>query len=86
LQLIYDCIDVIALKLSIKGLKIEINIDPKLDYIESDPNRLKQILTNLLTNAEKHTIQGKIIINVHKIFDDSVIFMVKDTGIGMDKP
>lgn len=39
--MIYDCIDIIALKLTIKGLKVEINIDPKLDHIETDSNRLK---------------------------------------------
>jgi len=50
--------------------------------IESDPNRLRQILVNLITNAMKFTSQGRIEIGAD-ISDDKMIFWVKDSGIGI---
>lgn len=55
--------------------------------ISGDPLRLKQILTNLISNAFKFTHQGKIEIRVDNIkeSDDEVIigFSISDTGIGI---
>mgnify|MGYP005987981693 FL=1 len=56
-------------------------------YINSDFLRLKQILTNLISNAIKFTPKGgKIILNVCLSEDkQSVVFTVSDTGIGIAK-
>lgn len=57
-------------------------------WLLGDPLRLKQILTNLTSNAVKFTNQGKIQIAVTELArDDNNIeleFSVCDTGIGMD--
>lgn len=50
--------------------------------IESDSNRLRQILVNLITNAMKFTSEGKIEIGA-ELSEDKMIFWVKDTGIGI---
>jgi len=50
--------------------------------IHSDPNRLRQILINLITNAIKFTRTGKIEIGAD-FLDDEMLFWVKDTGIGI---
>ncbi len=61
---------------------------PASTRLLGDPLRLKQILTNLTSNAVKFTNQGKIQIAVTELArDDSSIeleFSVCDTGIGMD--
>jgi signal transduction histidine kinase/CheY-like chemotaxis protein len=55
-------------------------------YISSDATKLRQCLLNLLSNAAKFTEHGAITLTV-RIEDggghDSVVFEVKDTGIGM---
>ena len=57
--------------------------------LKGDPNRLRQIILNLVGNAIKFTEKGKVIIGVEtdnsSATDDSYVihFFVKDTGIGI---
>ena len=48
----------------------------------SDPVKIRQILTNLLSNAAKFTEQGKIVISVG-VEGNEVRIVVSDTGIGI---
>ncbi len=50
--------------------------------IYSDPNRINQVLFNLLSNALKFTYEGKIVFG-YKIIDKELRFYVQDTGIGL---
>ncbi|GAI97212.1 unnamed protein product, partial [marine sediment metagenome] len=52
--------------------------------ILSDKNRLRQVFTNLLSNALKFTKEGYIETG-YRIRDQFIHFYVKDTGIGIDK-
>ncbi|MEG2141122.1 MAG: HAMP domain-containing sensor histidine kinase [Bacteroidales bacterium] len=51
--------------------------------ISTDPHRLHQVLTNLLTNASKFTTEGEINLTYLKDEPNRVRFMVTDTGIGI---
>jgi two-component system, sensor histidine kinase and response regulator len=65
-------------------------------YIETDYQRLKQVLINLLRNSTKFTFSGYIVIRVTKsklaiskdsrllALADAVQFEVYDTGIGIN--
>ncbi len=77
-----------------KKLTFEKNISPDIpQYIKSAPERLRQILTNLIGNAMKFTSKGGITLNVslsdgagynHESDTDKFIeFSVTDTGIGI---
>ena len=69
-----------------KGLEFEIDIDSNnipLE-IEHDDTRLTQIVTNLLNNALKFTLQGQIRFGV-RVVHDNLLFEVEDTGIGIDE-
>ena len=48
----------------------------------SDRERLKQVLTNLITNAQKFTKKGFITIG-YKVENDNVNIFIEDTGIGI---
>ncbi len=76
-----------------KDKRPEINIKlkiPKGDtgkdtIILTDPNRLKQILSNLINNAIKFTSKGAIEFGFNKRNGNTTEFYVKDTGIGIAK-
>lgn len=52
-------------------------------FLETDPFRLKQILTNLLSNAFKYTDEGEIQFGYEMQPQHEILFFVKDTGIGI---
>lgn len=72
-----------------KGLNIYLHLDKSVPAcINADPNRLRQVLLNLLRNASKYTLKGHVILAVQAI--DSLIsnkvkikFEIKDSGIGI---
>ena len=69
-----------------KGLSLSIQHDGNLPAtIETDRQRLEQIVRNLLSNAIKFTRSGTITLTVKRGADhpEHVIFEVKDTGIGI---
>jgi signal transduction histidine kinase len=67
-----------------KPIEVKWDCPPSLPSVETDPLRLEQILTNLLTNALKFTAHGQVAIRVrHEQQTDRVVFEVSDTGIGI---
>jgi signal transduction histidine kinase len=56
--------------------------------VEGDRNRLCQVISNLLNNAIKFTIEGSITILVERKKDnsenDEIVVSIKDTGTGID--
>ncbi|GAA4231057.1 hypothetical protein GCM10022291_02640 [Postechiella marina] len=73
-----------------KGLEFESKflIDEKHNFLLlGDIKRIQQVLINLINNAIKFTINGKITITIdHTVTDDDnqiVTFYIKDTGVGM---
>lgn len=69
------------------GFHIDIDVDAGL-WIRGDVVRLKQILTNLISNSVKFTSQGFVGLTVQRGPDKegapTLRFMVEDTGIGFD--
>ena len=82
---------IVMTQCSDKGLKYECKvIDGISDYYVGDDMKLKQILINILSNSIKFTdAPGNISLTVERtaVFEDksTIRFIVKDTGIGMDK-
>jgi CheY-like chemotaxis protein/two-component sensor histidine kinase len=82
-----------------KGLTFDIEIDPGLGAsIETDGQRLQQVLKNLLSNAFKFTEKGSVTLNVREadrgrrfgspMLDDAdrvIALSVSDTGIGIPR-
>lgn len=68
-----------------KGIELNWDIDEKLDALYvSDPYRLKQIFTNLISNAIKFTQEGSVEVLARKEAG-KIIVSVIDTGIGIAK-
>lgn len=85
-----DLIDTLLGSASEKSLELDIEYTDECDVvINSDETKLRQILTNLISNAIKFTPQGSVTLRVttEKINDSQAIFkfQVIDTGIGIFK-
>lgn len=66
-----------------KGLHLAYSLsDDVPEYVIGDAFRIKQILTNLVSNAIKFTSQGHITVQA-KYEDGTIIYIVQDTGIGI---
>jgi signal transduction histidine kinase/CheY-like chemotaxis protein/HPt (histidine-containing phosphotransfer) domain-containing protein len=71
-----------------KHLRFSVNIDPGVRLlVRGDPVRLRQVLTNLVSNAIKFTPRGAVVVQVGKRSEtrthSEIMFVVKDSGIGI---
>lgn len=83
---IEEAIDLLSQKAMQKKLGLFYLIEPDVpEYVVSDITRLRQVLVNLISNAVKFTEEGEIFIHVRRELDspDSLLFTVRDTGIGI---
>jgi signal transduction histidine kinase/DNA-binding response OmpR family regulator len=88
-ELIKDAEDILTYSANLKGNRISIEFDSFIPQsLKGDPNRLRQILVNLMSNAIKFTDHGVITVEIRMIEGKSnnnkqIKFEVKDTGIGI---
>lgn len=83
-----ETIEMIRTRAEEKKLQLELNIQPDTPvHLYGDEVRIRQIITNILTNAVKYTPKGKVTITVSgKKVSEEVVQLyvsVKDTGIGI---
>lgn len=85
-----DLVNMIQPRVNEKGLALELDFDKSLPAaLYGDEMRVKQIITNILTNAVKYTEKGKVSFRVgyERLPEDpdSILFRVaiQDTGIGI---
>ena len=86
--LLGDTIDMIRSRAEEKKLQLELKIESTTPvHLHGDEVRLRQIITNILTNAVKYTSEGKVTLTVSgkKVSDEAaqLYISVKDTGIGI---
>jgi PAS domain S-box-containing protein len=66
-----------------KGVRLESILDPRAAPVSGDPERLQQVLWNLLQNAVKFTNRGgKVQVRLERV-DSHVKVSVSDTGVGI---
>jgi Amt family ammonium transporter len=80
--------DLFAHRIHEKGLELQWRIRPRVpQLVVGDPERLRQVLVNLISNAIKFTEVGEVQLSVDLVFQDHrqamVRFAVSDTGIGI---
>ena len=67
-----------------KQLDLKLQLDPNLgEFYLGAPDRLRQVLTNLIGNAIKFTEQGAVLVEVLLQPDQQLLFNIHDTGIGI---
>ncbi len=97
-RLLEETLQSLALRAHERGLELAAVVDPDVPFrIHGDPARLRQLLSNLVSNAIKFTERGEVVVGIRPDesgADDSgdwkvgdtvhLNFSVKDTGIGID--
>ncbi len=87
-RLVGDLYNLIRFRIEAKGLDLQMQVDPGLPRkLYGDDIRLKQIISNLLTNAAKYTEKGSVLFEM-KCLDISggqvqMEISITDTGIGI---
>ncbi len=90
-QMIEDVGTTLSFQSQRKGLQLICPANPIIQHwVKADPGRIRQVLTNLISNAIKFTEHGEVAVYVRILeqTDESKIirFEVKDTGIGINQP
>lgn len=85
---VQDACDLLANRAHDKGLELICRVDPQLRSTHfGDPDRLRQIINNLLGNAIKFTDSGEVFINISSLSraerSERLRVSVADTGIGI---
>ncbi len=84
-ELIHDVLTTIRPLVESKGNTIEMQCEENVEF-QVDVTKMRQVLINLLSNANKFTESGSICFDVYKETRRNVnglVFRIEDTGIGM---
>jgi signal transduction histidine kinase len=84
-ELIHDVLTTIRPLVESKGNTIEMQCEENVEF-QVDVTKMRQVLINLLSNANKFTESGSICFDVYKETCwnvNGLVFRVEDTGIGM---
>jgi len=89
-KVIENIVHLFSGSIEIKGLSFHCQIEEAIpDNLIGDPIRLGQVLSNVLSNAQKFTEEGEIILEVKQQSNSeetvNLEFIVQDTGIGISR-
>ena len=84
-DLVNEVVNELKLGIQKSGLELKLDIAKGVYPIHEDKAKLKQVFINLIDNATKYTKIGWIEIGLNPKGEDSVLFSVKDSGVGISK-
>lgn len=87
-DMVVDAARLLAVPAFGKGLELICHIGPDVpEQLIGDPNRVRQVFVNLMSNAIKFTAEGHVLVEVQldKLEDDHAVLrcLVQDTGVGI---
>ncbi len=81
-KLVQDVAAELAPNISKKGLELKQEIETGI-LVHADLGKLRQVVENLIDNAQKYTARGQVMVGVHRLGNGRVGLVVKDTGVGI---
>jgi two-component system sensor histidine kinase BaeS len=82
-DLICTAVAAFAPRYTAKGVGLTTRIADDLPALWGDPERLGQVLGNLLDNALRHTGRGGTVTATATVVDDELTITISDTGVGV---
>ncbi len=86
---IEDAVECLAARAHAKGIEIFCVFEREFPRLLGDPQRVRQVITNLVGNAIKFTEKGEVAVRVRSLLEDRdsilVGIEVRDTGVGIAK-
>lgn len=84
-SIIGAAIDAVTPAAEAKGVRVQQVLDPRAEPVKGDPNRMQQVVWNLLANAIKFTSRGgRVHVSLQRI-NSHIEITVSDTGKGIAK-
>jgi CheY-like chemotaxis protein len=84
MSIVEAAVDAVRPSVEAKSLRMQIVLEPWVGPFNGDPERLKQIVWNLLSNSIKFTPQGGLIEVRLERLENKALLIVSDTGQGID--
>lgn len=66
-----------------RGLRLQLRVPNEPVTMSTDPDKLRQVLLNLVGNAVKYTRQGEVELEISNAAEQHVTARVRDTGVGI---
>jgi PAS domain S-box-containing protein len=82
-DVVESAVDMVRPAAASKGVRLESAIELRREDIDADPNRLHQVVWNLISNAIKFTPKGGRVDLAARCVDSNIEIQVRDTGIGI---
>jgi PAS domain S-box-containing protein len=82
-EVIHNAIESVRASADAKQIRIRTLLDSSVGFVRGDPNRLQQILWNLLSNSLKFTPAGGRVQVILERVNSHVELVVEDTGVGI---
>lgn len=83
--LVREVVEEYASEARAKGVRVETEIAPYMRRVDTDGQKLAQVVRNLVGNAVKFTEQGEVRVRIAEVDDAHWLLEVSDTGIGMSR-
>jgi signal transduction histidine kinase/BarA-like signal transduction histidine kinase len=84
-RLLTHCFELSKQAAAAKGLQFDLSLSSDLPkFVHGDTTKIKQIINNLLNNAIKFTVTGRVDMQV-SCHGSDICVVVEDTGIGLDE-
>jgi len=85
-EMVHSALELLAANTRERSLSLNIEIDAGVRGLRlGDPNRIRQVLLNLVGNAVKFTETGGVIVRILSGEDHDIRFEVEDSGIGLSE-
>ncbi|HET9238519.1 MAG TPA: ATP-binding protein [Oligoflexus sp.] len=80
---VHAAVDAVRFGAESKGVRINLQLDPRVDSFMGDAMRVQQLIWNLLSNAVKFTAPGGSVTLATELLNGAIAIRVNDTGKGI---
>jgi PAS domain S-box-containing protein len=81
---VHEILTIMRIKAEEKGITLEFAPEGLMpEFVRTDISKVRQVLINLLGNAIKFTDRGGVTLVSSFVADSSLLFEIRDTGVGM---